>query len=161
VSFVDSETQHSVQEMETILETLNDGVVIVDDADQILFVNPVFEDSSGIARSEITGREGPRMYERAEDSALFETFRLKALDMDRSREEFFLPTKDGSRLPVVVSVGMIRRSEQSRFAVVTLTDISDWCRRRAYKETGTRALASGTLCASTLSVTALARRARG
>jgi PAS domain S-box-containing protein len=57
VSFVDSETQHSVQEMETILETLNDGVVIVDDADQILFVNTVFEDSSGIARSEITGRE--------------------------------------------------------------------------------------------------------
>jgi hypothetical protein len=35
------------------------------------------------------------MYERAEDSALFEAFRLKALDMDRSRKEFLLPTKDG------------------------------------------------------------------
>ncbi len=35
MSFVDSETQHSLEEIEPILETLNDGVVIVDDADQI------------------------------------------------------------------------------------------------------------------------------
>jgi PAS domain S-box-containing protein len=122
---VDSETQHSLQEIEPILETLNDGVVIVDDADQILFVNTVLEEMTGIARGEIIGRERRRMYERAEDSALFEALRLKALDMDRSREEFFLPTKDGGRLLVVVSVRMIRRSERSRFAVVTLTDISE------------------------------------
>jgi hypothetical protein len=44
------------------------------------FVNTVFEDLSGIARGEIIGREGRRIYERAEDSALFEAFRLKALD---------------------------------------------------------------------------------
>jgi PAS domain S-box-containing protein len=73
---VDSETQHSLQEIEPVLETLNDGVVIVDDADQILFVNTVFEDLSGIPRGEIIGREGRRIYERAEDSALFEAFRL-------------------------------------------------------------------------------------
>jgi Stage II sporulation protein E (SpoIIE) len=45
--------------------------------------------------------------------------------MDRSHEQFFLPTKDGGGLLVVVSVRMMRQSERSRFAVVTLTDISE------------------------------------
>jgi hypothetical protein len=35
--FVDSERPQSPQQMEPILETLNDGVVIADDPDQSLF----------------------------------------------------------------------------------------------------------------------------
>jgi serine phosphatase RsbU (regulator of sigma subunit) len=45
--------------------------------------------------------------------------------MGRNREEFFLPTKAGERLPVVVSVRAMRRPEGGRFSIVTLTDISD------------------------------------
>src|ERR1700689_4094151 len=42
--FVQSKTPQSLQEMEPILETLNDGVVVADESDQILFVNTVFEE---------------------------------------------------------------------------------------------------------------------
>jgi hypothetical protein len=41
--FVDSERPQWLQQMEPILETLNEGVVIGNDSSEILFVNAVFE----------------------------------------------------------------------------------------------------------------------
>ena len=123
--FVDSERPQSPQQMEPILETLNDGVVIADDSGQILFVNTVFEEMAGIPGSEIIGRDARQLYDRADEFALAQAFYHKALEMGRSRDEFFLPTKGDGRLPVVVSVRVIRRPEGGRFAIVTLTDISE------------------------------------
>ena len=123
--FVDSERPQSLQEMEPILETLNDGVVIADESDQILFVNTVFEEMTGIPRSEIIGHDARQLYDRAEEFALTQAFRQKTLEIGRSREEFLLPTKGGGRLPVVASVRVTRRPEGGSFAVATLTDISE------------------------------------
>jgi sigma-B regulation protein RsbU (phosphoserine phosphatase) len=131
MSFVDNEMHESLAEMGSILETLNDGIMIVDDCLRILFVNTVFEEMIGIPRSEIIGRDGRRLYERAEDSDLVEAFHRKAFATERTREEFFLPTKNGGRLPVVVSVRMMNRPEGSRFALATVTDISEQKRTEA------------------------------
>src|ERR1700733_14099879 len=95
-----SERPQWLQQMEPVLETLNDGVVIADESEQILFVNAVFEEMTGIARSEMVGRNARQLYSRAEEFALAHAFHQKALKMGRSREEFFLPMKDGGRLPV-------------------------------------------------------------
>ena len=122
---MDSERPQSLQQMEPILETLNDGVVIADESDQILFVNTVFEEMTGIPRSEIIGHDARQLYDRAEEFALTQAFRQKILEMGRSREEFLLPTKGGGRLPVVASARVMGRPEGGRFAVVTLTDISE------------------------------------
>ena len=122
---MDSERPQSLQQMEPILETLNDGVVIADESDQILFVNTVFEEMTGIPRSEIIGHNARQLYDRAEEFALTQAFRQKILEMGRSREEFLLPTKGGGRLPVVASVRVTRRPEGGSFAVATLTDISE------------------------------------
>src|ERR1700730_18038153 len=119
--FVDSERPQSPQQMEPILETLNDGVVIADDSGQILFVNTVFEEMAGIPGSEIIGRDARQLYDWAEEFALAPAFYHKALEMGRSRDEFFLPTKDGGRLPVVVSVRAMHGPEGGRFAIVTVT----------------------------------------
>jgi sigma-B regulation protein RsbU (phosphoserine phosphatase) len=120
-----SEKPQWLQQMGSILETLNDGVVIADDSNQILFANSVFEEMTGTPRSEIIGTDARQLYDRAEEFALVQAFHQKALEMGRSREEFFLPTKTGERLPVVVSVRAMRRPEGGRCAIVTLTDISD------------------------------------
>jgi len=117
--------QQWLQRMGSILETLNDGVVIADDSNQILFANAVFEEMTGTPRREIIGTDARQLYDRAEEFALAQAFHQKALQIGRSREEFFLPTKAGGRLPVVVSVRAIRRPEGGRFAIVTLTDISE------------------------------------
>jgi PAS domain S-box-containing protein len=120
-----SEKPQWLQQMGSILETLNDGVVITDDSNQILFANAVFEEMTGTPRSEIIGTDARQLYDRAEEFALAQAFHQKALEMGRSREEFFLPTKGSGRLPVVVSVRAIRGPEGGRFGVVTLTDISE------------------------------------
>jgi phosphoserine phosphatase RsbU/P len=120
-----SEKPQWLQQMGSILETLNDGVVIADDSNQILFANAVFEEMTGTPRSEIIGTDARQLYDRAEEFALAQAFHQKALEMGRSREEFFLPTKGSGRLPVVVSVRVMRRPEGGRFAIVTLTDISE------------------------------------
>jgi PAS domain S-box-containing protein len=123
--FVQSKTPQSLQEMEPILETLNDGVVIADDSDQILFVNTVFEEMTGFPRSQIIGRNARQLYHRAEEFAFAQALNQKAKEMGRAREEFFLPTKDGGRLPVVVSMRAMHGPDGGCFSVVTLTDISE------------------------------------
>ena len=122
---VDSERPQSLQQMGPILETLNDGVVIADESGQILFVNSVFEEMTGIRRGEIIGRDARHLYDRAEEFALAQAFHRKSIEMGRSREEFVLLTKSGGRLPMVVSVRVLYGPERGRFAIVTLTDISD------------------------------------
>src|SRR5271156_5514778 len=90
--FVDSERPQSLQEMGPILETLNEGVVIADDSDQILFVNTVFEEMTGIPRDQIIGGDSRQLYRRAEDYVRVQAIRTKTLEKGRGREEFFLVT---------------------------------------------------------------------
>ena len=122
---MNSETRQSLQEMEQILETLNDGVVIADDSDQILFVNAVFEEMTGFSRSQVIGRNARQLYHRTEEFAFAQALNQKARELGRAREEFFLPTKNGGRLPVVVSMRVMPGPDGEHFSVVTLTDISE------------------------------------
>src|ERR1700723_4530534 len=98
---VNSETRQSLQEMEQILETLNDGVVIADDSDQILFVNAVFEEMTGFSRSQVIGRNARQLYHRTEEFAFAQALNQKARELGRAREEFFLPTRNGGGEPGV------------------------------------------------------------
>jgi PAS domain S-box-containing protein len=110
---------------EHILEILNEGVVIADESDRILFVNTVFEEMTGIPRAEIIGRETGQLYRSPEDFAAIQEIRAKLQQSGRDREEFFLPTKNGGRVPVVVSARSVAGPGGRRFAVITLTDISE------------------------------------
>lgn len=110
---------------ERILETLNEGVVIGDESGHILFVNAVFEEMTGIPRSDLIGRETTHLYHNPEDFAVAQEIRAKILQKGRDREEFFLPTKDGGRVPVVVSARSVEGHDGRLFAVITLTDISE------------------------------------
>ena len=123
--FVQGKTPQSLQEMESILEKLNDGVVIADDSDQILFVNAGFEEMTGFPRSQIVGHDARQLYHRAEEFAFAQELNQKSRELGRAREEFFLPTKDGGRLSVVVSLRSMHGTDGGRFSVVTLTDISE------------------------------------
>jgi len=122
---VNSEKPDWLKQMEPILETLNDGVMVADDFGQIIFVNPVFERMTRTLRSEIIGRDAQHMDLGAEDYARLQVFREETHKKGRGREAFLLPTKDGKRLPVVVSVRVMRQPGGKRFTVVTLTDISE------------------------------------
>ena len=112
-------------QIEGILETLNEGVLIVDDSHCVLFVNAVFEEMTGIFRDDIVGQEAGRLYASPEDYAALQELRQKTFQTGRSRKEFFLPTRNGGRLPVIVSSRSIQDAEGRHLRITTFTDISE------------------------------------
>jgi len=122
---LDIEKPEWLGQMEGILETLNEGVLISDDCDRVLFVNSVFEEMTGFPRHAITGRDAVREYYSPEDHAVLQEYRNKTRQMGRGRHEFFLPRKDGSRLPVVINARALKNPDGHQFAIVTFTDISE------------------------------------
>jgi phosphoserine phosphatase RsbU/P len=111
-------------QMEDILETLNEGVMILDDCRDILFINSCLETMFGFPASEVVGRNGMSFYNEDER-------KIMAGHVERGREkgqnrfEFVLPVKDGSRLPVIISSRMFEDPDGMEFLVVTFTDISE------------------------------------
>jgi PAS domain S-box-containing protein len=114
-----------LRQAEPILETLTDGVIVADEFGLILFVNSVFEEMTRMLRSDVVGRDAQHMDLGADDYARLLAFRKETHKVGPGREAFLLPTKDGKRLPVVVSVRVMRQPGGKRFTVVTLTDISE------------------------------------
>src|ERR1700689_2783672 len=111
-------------QMEDILETLNEGVMILNDCRDILFINSCLEKMFGFPASEVVGRNGISFYNEEER-------KIMAVHVERGREkgqnrfEFVLPVKDGSRLPVIISSRMFEDPDGMEFLVVTFTDISE------------------------------------
>jgi phosphoserine phosphatase RsbU/P len=113
-----------LEHTERILETLNEGIVVTDESDHILFVNTVFEEMTSIPRGEIIGQEAGHLYHLPEDYAVVQKIHFNTREKGRSRDEFVLPTKDGRRVPVVVGVRSVNVPDGRQLALITLTDIS-------------------------------------
>jgi len=113
-----------LEQMEAVLETLNEGILISDDCDHVLFVNSVFEEMTGIARADILGRDPAELYS-PEDHLVLQELRNKTRQMGRSSNEFYLPTRAGGRLPIVASARSIEDPDGRSFDIVSLIDISE------------------------------------
>ena len=106
-----------------ILETLNQGVIINDDCGEIIFANSHYLRMIGLSAAEVIGAKVTDLFPREDVPA------LKQHIEHRQREgsnlfEFYLPQRDGSRMPVVVTSQQLEDPDGSIFAVVTITDIS-------------------------------------
>jgi PAS domain S-box-containing protein len=111
-------------QMEDVLETLNEGVMILDDCRKILYVNSCLETMFGFPSAEIVGHMGSDFYTKEEyDVILQQTEKGQALG--HNRFEFVLPLKDGHRMPVIISSRMFEDPDGLEFVVVTFTDISE------------------------------------
>src|SRR6266850_1095778 len=115
-----------LMQMETVLEVLNEGVVIADDSHRILFANSRFVDMTGIPRQDLIGFAPSCFYSSQEMEFLRQQIDV-AFRAGHNRYAFVLPRKGGGRLPVIISS---RRLENSgnKFAIVTFTDISEQVR---------------------------------
>ncbi len=111
-------------QMEDILETLNQGVMILDDCRDILFINSCLEKMFGLPASEVVGRNGLSFY-REEERKVMVGHIERGMEAGQNRFEFVLPVKDGSRLPVIISSRMFEDPDGLQFVVVTFTDISE------------------------------------
>jgi phosphoserine phosphatase RsbU/P len=111
-------------QMEDILETLNEGVMILNDCRDILFINSCLEKMFGFPASEVVGRNGTSFYNE-EERKIMAGHVERGREQGQNRFEFVLPVKDGSRLPVIISSRMFEDPDGLEFIVVTFTDISE------------------------------------
>lgn len=111
-------------QMQDILETLNEGVLVTDDCQRILFVNSCLAELVERSPEEIVGQQSAAFYSGEEYNFLLKQIE-RGLQIGHNRFEFVLPKKSGERIPVVVSSRTFEDPNGREFAVVTFTDISD------------------------------------
>lgn len=85
-------------QMEAILEMLNEGLVIADDALRMLFVNDALLSFSGYRREGLLGRTPAAIFP-PEDLPYLDRQHAMAQRNRHHRHEFYLPHKDGGRVP--------------------------------------------------------------
>ena len=108
--------------MEAVLEVLNEGVVITNEHQQILFVNSRFIEMTGIPRQDLTGSNASQFYSPQEWDFVARQINAEFRD-GHNRYDFVLPRKDGGRLPVIISSRALVNSGR-QFGIATFTDIS-------------------------------------
>src|SRR6516162_9885325 len=91
-----------LSQMETVLEVLNDGVLIVRDGHQILFANSRFVEMTGIPWQDLMGFDPSHFYSSQEWHFIAQQIEV-AFRAGHNPDSYVLPRKGGGRLPVVIS----------------------------------------------------------
>ncbi len=110
-------------QMEGILETLNEGVMILNDCEQIIFVNEYMAHLSGYSAPEVLGRT-PSQYFQGDDLLFLRQQIERNRQQGENRYEFHIPHRNGTRIPVIVGSRAIEDLEGRVFGIITFTDIS-------------------------------------
>ncbi|HZV89606.1 MAG TPA: SpoIIE family protein phosphatase [Candidatus Binatus sp.] len=106
-----------------ILETLNQGVIINDDCNHIVYANGHFLQMIGAPASELIGTKVTALFPPEDRPALVKEIERRRRE-GNNLFEFFLPHRDGSRLPVVITAQQLEDPDGAIFVIVTLTNIS-------------------------------------
>jgi len=128
---VEHERPEWLEQIEGVLETLNQGVILTDDCHKIAFANEVFLQMIGQPKENIVGHMGTDFFP-PEDAPFLARQIAVGETTGRNRFEFYVPQPDGSRLPVVISARRFEDPDGREFAVVTFTDITE--QKRAENE---------------------------
>jgi sigma-B regulation protein RsbU (phosphoserine phosphatase) len=118
---------------------LNQGVLILDDQQTIVYSNACVTEITGYRTDEVVGRSVGQFYQDGPLEFLHEQM-ARSVNDGRNRYEFFLPRKDGVHVPIIISARRVRDDEGRGFAVVTLTDIADLKRTEDQLKTAYAAL---------------------
>ncbi len=121
---MESERPDWLAEVEGVLETLNQGIIIADDCHRIIHANEIFLEMIGRGVEEIMGRTSVEFFP-PEDLPVLAQHIAVGESTGRNRFEFYLPKSDGGRLPVVVSARRVEDPDGREFSVITFTDITE------------------------------------
>jgi sigma-B regulation protein RsbU (phosphoserine phosphatase) len=125
-----STQQGWLDQIASVLETLNQGVILNDGSKRVVFANSMFLDMIQMDRGQLLGRSVIDLFP-AEDIPRLLEFIGKREVQGRARYEFYIPQAGGGHLPVVVTSRQIQDPEGGTFAVITATDISEQKRAEA------------------------------
>jgi PAS domain S-box-containing protein len=117
------ETPDWLREMETILEELNEGVVIVNDQLRVIFANDALIRMRHYEREDIYGRTPDAIFAR-EDLPNINRQHEAGHRYGRHRSELYLPRKDGVKIPAIFSGRVAHGPDAQNYVLITVTDIS-------------------------------------
>ena len=108
---------------ESILEEMNEGVAIVDDQLRVVFANEALLRLGQYKRDEIQGRTPDAIFP-AEDVPYIVQQHESGHRYRHNRNEFYLPRKDGEKIPAIFSGRVIQGPDGREYVILILTDIS-------------------------------------
>src|ERR1700675_326335 len=117
------ETPDWLREMETILEELNEGVVVLDDELRVIFANEALTRMGRFERGEIQGRTPDAIFP-SEDLPNIKRQHESGRRCGRHRNEFYLPRKDGGKIPAIFSGRVIQGPDKQDYVLLTVTNLS-------------------------------------
>ena len=117
------ETPDWLREMETILEELNEGVVVVDNQLRVIFANEALTRMGHFDRGDLQGRTPESIFP-SEDLPSIKRQHESGHRYGRHRTEFYFPRKDGGKIPAIFSGRVIQGPDQQDYVLLTVTDIS-------------------------------------
>jgi PAS domain S-box-containing protein len=130
---MNSAQQLWLEQIGSVLETLNQGVIINDEHRQIVFANSMFLEMIKMRGSDLLGHSIVDLYPPEEVPRLL-AFIAQRETRGRALYDFYIPQADGGRLPVAVTSRQVLAADGQPFGIVTATDI------RALKQTEARLL---------------------
>src|SRR5215469_2965213 len=117
------QTPDWLHQTESILEELNEGVVIADDQLRVVFANEALLRLGGYQRSEIQGRTPDSIFP-PEDIPYINRQHESGHRERHTRHEFYLPRKDGQKTPVIFSGRELEGPDGQEYTLLVVTDIS-------------------------------------
>jgi phosphoserine phosphatase RsbU/P len=119
-----------LDQLGSVLETLNQGVVISDQDRRIIFANSMFLEMGKMSVEDILGRSVMDLYP-ANEAGRLQEFIARREVQGRAQYEFYIPQSDGGRLPVEVTSRRVFGVDGRAYGIITATDISDQKRIQA------------------------------
>jgi PAS domain S-box-containing protein len=120
---MNADQQLWLEQVGTVLETLNQGVIINDESKRVVFANSMFLEMIKMRSSDLLGHSIVNLYPPEDVPRLLE-FIARRETHGRALYEFYIPQADGGRLPVAVTSRQILAADGQPFGIVTATDIS-------------------------------------
>jgi phosphoserine phosphatase RsbU/P len=112
-----------LRQTESILEELNEGVVIVDNQLRVVFANEALLRLGQYERAEIQGHTPDAIFP-AKDVPYIVQQHESGHRYRHNRNEFYLPRKDGEKIPAIFSGRVIQGPDGREYVILILTDIS-------------------------------------
>jgi PAS domain S-box-containing protein len=112
-----------LRQMENILEEFNEGVVIVDNQIRIIFANEALTRLGQYERGEILGCTPDAIFPPQDVPSILRQHESGHL-YGRHRDEFYVPRKDGEKIPAIFSARVIQGPDGQEYVLIIVTDIS-------------------------------------
>lgn len=109
--------------MESILEELNEGVIVVDDQLNVIFANDALLRLGHYERGEIQGHTPDAIFPQEDVPYIMQQHELEQR-YGRHRNEFYFPRKDGEKIPAIYSSRVIKGPDGKEYSLIIVTDVS-------------------------------------